>query len=282
MDLITLNELLIHTHDEYAIPAVNCFNLEMIQAVLEAAEELRSPIIVQSGSKDVNYSSPETIVAMAQATAKNKHVRFAIHLDHGHGYDMAVRCIRAGYTSVMFDGSTLNFQENIAMTSKVVELAHAAGISCEAELGTIGNRDEEGEKIANDYKTDPDAAGEFVRETSVDCLAIGIGNAHGFYPLPPKLDLARLEKIKTLTNIPLVLHGGSGLPEEQIKAAIKLGIAKINFSTAARNSMISQTKEYIEKKSENLKADLLYEAGRSGFKKAVYEMIHLCGSENKV
>jgi len=281
MDLVTLRELLDETNDEYAVPAVNCFNLEMIQSVLEVAEEFRSPIIVQSGSKDVLYSSPETIVAIAQAAAKNKHVRFAIHLDHGHDYDIAVRCIRAGYTSVMFDGSTLNFQENIAITSRVVELAHAAGTSCEAELGTIGDRDEEGEKIANDYMTDPDAAGEFVKGTGVDCLAVGIGNAHGLYPLPPKLDLGRLEKIKASTGIPLVLHGGSGLPEEQIKAAIKLGIAKINFSTSARNSMITHVKKYIDENSENLKADLMCEAGRAGFKKAVYEMVRLCGSENK-
>jgi ketose-bisphosphate aldolase len=281
MDLVTLRELLDETNDEYAVPAVNCFNLEMIQSVLEAAEELCSPVIVQSGPKDVQYSSPETLSAMAQAVAKNKRVPFALHLDHGHEYGLAARCIRAGYTSVMFDGSALDLQDNIAHTSKVVELAHSVGVSCEAELGTIGDKDEDGHKIANDYMTDPEAAEVFVRKTGVDCLAVGIGNAHGLYPLPPKLDLGRLEKIKASTGIPLVLHGGSGLPEEQIKAAIKLGIAKINFSTSARNSMITHVKKYIDENSENLKADLMCEAGRAGFKKAVYEMVHLCGSENK-
>jgi len=281
MNLVTLNELLSRTNKEYAVPAVNCFNLEMIQAVLEAAEELCSPVIIQSGPKDVLYSSPETLSAMAQAVAKDKRVPFAIHLDHGRDYGMAVRCIRAGYTSVMFDGSALDLQENIALTSKIVELAHSAGLSCEAELGTIGDRDEEGHKIENDYMTDPDAAEKFVQKTGVDCLAVGIENAHGFYPLPPKLDLERLKKIQILTDIPLVLHGGSGLPDEQIKAAIHLGIAKINFSTAARSRMIVQVKEYVDRNSDSPKADLLCAAGRTGFKEAVYEMIRLCGSENK-
>jgi len=280
MNLVTLNELLSTTNKEYAVPAVNCFNLEMIQAVLEVAEELCSPVIIQSGPKDVQYSSPETLSAMAQVVAKNKRGPFAIHLDHGHDYGMAVRCIRAGYTSVMFDGSALDLQGNIALTSKIVELAHSAGLSCEAELGTIGDRDEEGHKIENDYMTDPDAAEKFVQKTGVDCLAVGIGNAHGFYPLPPNLDLERLKKIQT-PAIPLVLHGGSGLPDEQIKAAIHLGIAKINFSTAARSRMIVQVKEYVDRNSDSSKADLMCAAGRTGFKEAIYEMIRLCGSENK-
>ena len=191
MNLVALNELLSTTNKEYAVPAV-----------MEVAEELCSPVIIQSGPKDVQYSSPETLSAMAQAVAKNKRGPFAIHLDHGHDYGMAVRCIRAGYTSVMFDGSALDLQGNIALTSKIVELAHSAGLSCEAELGTIGDRDEEGHKIENDYMTDPDAAEKFVQKTGVDCLAVGIGNAHGFYPLPPNLDLERLKKIQTLTAIP--------------------------------------------------------------------------------
>ncbi len=281
MDLVTLNALFADAGGEYAIPAVNCYNLEMIQAVLEAAEEMRSPIIVQSGAKDVAYSSPEMIAAMTLATARNKRVRFAIHLDHGNGYALAEQCIQAGYTSVMFDGSTLDFRENLETTKRVVELAHAAGVSCEAELGTIGDRDESGEKIANAYMTDPAAADEFVQATGVDCLAVGVGNAHGFYPLPPNLDLERLEKIESLTQIPLVLHGGSGLPEAQIKAAIKLGITKINYSTAARMKMIAHTAAYLRENQENPKSDQMHKAGREGFKQAVYEVIRLCGSDDK-
>lgn len=282
MELVTLNDLLLDAKGKYAVPAINCFNLEMVQAVLEAAEEMRSPIIVQATPKDIAYSSAETVAAMAMAVGKKKDIRVAIHLDHGHSYEISVICIRAGFTSVMFDGSALPFEENIALSSKVAELAHYAGVSCEAELGSIGDTTESGEKVANAYMTDPDRSKEFVDATGIDCLAVGVGNAHGFYPLPPNLDLDRLMAIQKLALIPLVLHGGTGLPESQIKQAIKRGISKVNFSTILRSNMGMNIKECFKKSTDNIKVENIFMSGREGFKKAVYDVIQLCGSNNKL
>jgi ketose-bisphosphate aldolase len=282
MELVTLNDLLSDAKGDYAVPAVNCFNLEMIQAVFEAAEEMRSPIIVQAGSKDIAYSSAETVAAMVMTVGKKKDVRTVIHLDHGHSYEIAVQSIRAGFTSVMFDGSALPFQENIALSFKVAELAHYAGVSCEAELGTIGNTSETGEKIANVSLTDPDRAKEFVDATGIDCLAVGIGNVHGFYPLPPNLDFDRLAAIQKFVSLPLVLHGGTGIPEEQIKQAIKLGISKVNFSTIARSNMVMNMQTHFKNSSDNIRAEDICAAGRKGFKEAVCNAIQLCGSNNKL
>ena len=282
MELVTLNDLFLETKGDYAVPAVNCFNLEMIQAVLEAAEEMKSPIIVQAAPKDIKYSSAEAVAAMVMTAGKKKSIRTAIHLDHGHNYEIVVLCIRAGFTSVMFDGSALPFHENIAMSHKVAELAHHAGVSCEAELGSIGDTTETGQKIANVYLTDPDKAKEFVDATGIDCLAVGIGNAHGFYPLPPNLDLDRLAKIQKAVSIPLVLHGGTGIPEEQIKQAIKLGISKVNFSTIARSNMVMNIRTHLENNKDSIRAEEICAAGREGFKKAVCEAIQLCGSVNKL
>ena len=182
MELVTLNELLTDAQQEkYAVGAFNVFNLEGVKNILEAAEELESPVIIQAAMQEIKYSSGECLVGIVKSLALHKKVRIAIHLDHGPDFESAVKCIQYGFTSVMFDGSQLPFEENISQTNKIVEAARAAGVSVEAELGTIGNIDESGERINNPYLTDPVAAKDFASRTGIDCLAISFGTVHGLY-----------------------------------------------------------------------------------------------------
>ncbi|MEP7272119.1 MAG: class II fructose-bisphosphate aldolase [Acidobacteriota bacterium] len=224
-----------------AVAALNFYNAETLRAHIMAATALRAPLILQTTESTINYLGLRLAVAMARAAAEDTGQLFALHLDHGASYELAARCIDAGYTSVMIDGSKLAFADNIALTRRVVDLAHAAGVSVEGELGHVAHNDEGSDPSR--FYTDPEAARQFVNETQVDALAVAIGTAHGFYKGDVHLDFERLRAIRDAVGAtPLVLHGGSGVEDKLLTEAIDSGIAKINFGTEIKNTFTRAVK----------------------------------------
>lgn len=243
MSIVTNKELLDRAKaDHYAVAAFNTNNLEYIQAILEAAAELNSPVIIEAAKSEIDYMNGFTFVAMVKTLSERLSIPVGIHLDHGPSYDEAIRCINYGFRSVMYDGSALSLEENIANTRKVVEAAHACGVSVEGEIGVIGQAEDgpEGAVTNEDMigLADPLECEKFVKETGVDCFAAAIGNAHGIYKRDPELRFDLLEDIAARTNVPLVLHGGTGISPGDIRKAIKLGVSKINFSTVMRKGCL--------------------------------------------
>lgn len=229
-----------------AVAALNFYNAETLRAHINAANEAACSIILQTTESTINYLGLRMAVAMARAAAEEAQQPMALHLDHGTSYDLAARCIDAGYTSVMIDGSKLPFEENVAITRRVVELARARGVSVEGELGHVPHNEEapeDTEDIAKFY-TRPEDAARFVAETGVDALAVAVGTAHGFYKGAVRLDFERLEQIRdAVGDVALVLHGGSGLPAGLMRRAIECGIAKINFGTELKNAFTLAVKQ---------------------------------------
>ena len=224
-----------------AIAALNFYNAETLIAHLRAANVLNESIILQTTESTINYLGLGMIKAMASAAADELEKPVALHLDHGASYDLAARCIDHGYTSVMIDGSKLSFADNCAVSRRVVELAHAAGVSVEGELGHVGQNTEPA--AGESFLTEPRDAARFVSETGVDALAVAVGTAHGFYKGDVKLDFVRLQEISAaVPNTPLVLHGGSGVSAELLRQAIACGIRKINFGTELKNAFTNAVK----------------------------------------
>lgn len=224
-----------------AIAALNFYNAETLIAHLRAANALNESIILQTTESTINYLGLRMIKAMASAAADELEQPVALHLDHGASYDLAARCIDHGYTSVMIDGSKLSFADNCAVSRRVVELAHAAGVSVEGELGHVGQNTEPA--AGESFLTEPRDAARFVSETGVDALAVAVGTAHGFYKGDVKLDFVRLQEISAaVPNTPLVLHGGSGVSAELLRKAIACGIRKINFGTELKNAFTNAVK----------------------------------------
>ena len=226
-----------------AIAALNFYNAETILAHVAAAKMQKASIILQTTESTINYLGLRMILAMANAAAEEIERPVALHLDHGGSYELAARCIEHGYTSVMIDGSKLPFAENCAVTRKVVELAHGANVSVEGELGHVKHNDEIVPGDGSEVFTRPDDARNFVAETGVDSLAVAVGTAHGFYKGEVRLDFERLKQIKTATGLTaLVLHGGSGVPDDLLRQAIRCGISKINFGTELKNAFTRAVK----------------------------------------
>ncbi|MFD3270404.1 ketose-bisphosphate aldolase [Paenibacillus dendritiformis] len=219
----------------FGITAFNVHTLEMLQAVVEAAEDTQSPLILQTTVGTVKHLGPEYIVAAATTAAKLSSVPIALHLDHCTDYDLIVRCIRAGYTSVMIDASMHPYDDNVRMTQEVVRVALAAGVNVEAELGKVGGVEDDIVVEEEDARLAvPEECAAFVAATGVPTLAPAIGTAHGIYKGEPKIAFDRLEQIAKQVPVPLVLHGGSGIPEDQVKRCVKLGMAKMNVATELR------------------------------------------------
>ena len=218
-----------------AIAALNFYNVETLIAHVRAANALNESIILQTTEATINYLGLPMIRGMATAAADELQQPVALHLDHGSNYDLAARCIQHGYTSVMIDGSKLSFGDNCTLSRRVVELAHAAGVSVEGELGHVGQNNEP--TTDDKLLTEPNDAARFVSETEVDALAVAVGTAHGFYKGEVRLDFGRLREISAaVPNTPLVLHGGSGVSAELLRKAIACGIRKINFGTELKNA----------------------------------------------
>src|SRR6185369_2489382 len=225
-----------------AIAALNFYNAETLIAHVRAAKASNESIILQTTEATIDYLGFGMIVAMATAAADQLEQPVALHLDHGSRYELAARCIDKGYTSVMIDGSKLSFRDNCALTRRVVELAHASGVSVEGELGHVGQNSEPTAGDTNLF-TEPNDAARFVSETGVDALAVAVGTAHGFYKGEVKLDFGRLKEISAaVPNTPLVLHGGSGVSAELLRKAIACGIRKINFGTELKNAFTMAVK----------------------------------------
>ena len=262
----------------YAIPAFNFENMEMLQAILAAAEELGSPVLLQTTPSTLKYMTLRQAYAMAKAEADAVRVPVALHLDHCESYEGVCDALDAGYSSVMIDASKLDFEENIAVTRQTVQAAHARGVTVEAELGTVGGKEDS--HSASIAYTDPGEAVDFFRRTGVDIFAVAIGTAHGFYKGEPKLDFALLQKLAGLIDAPLVLHGGSGIPDEMIRKTIELGICKVNFATELRAAMTAAVRQAL--KDESIIDPKKFMApGREAVKSLCMHKIGLCGSDHK-
>jgi ketose-bisphosphate aldolase len=225
-----------------AVAALNFYNAETLLAHVRAAESSKQSIILQTTESTIDYLGLRMILGMATAAADQLEHAVALHLDHGGSYELAARCIDAGYTSVMIDGSKMTFADNCALTRRVVELAHSAGLSVEGELGHVGQNSEASARDTQ-FLTKPGDAARFVTETNVDALAVAVGTAHGFYNGEVRLDFGRLKEINAaVPNTPLVLHGGSGLSAALLDEAIGCGIRKVNFGTELKNAFTNAVK----------------------------------------
>ncbi len=281
MPLVTSNEMLLNAQKGgYAIGAFNADNMEIAKAIVAAAEELRAPVMVQITPYMAEYGGLETYFAIVEAEIKKATVPVCIHLDHGNSVEVAKQAIDAGYTSVMIDGSHESFEDNIAVTKKVVAAAEAHGVPVEAELGKIGGV-EDGLEVVADMNTDPLEAKEFVDRTGVSSLAIAIGTAHGFYAGTPVLNKVRVSEIKEKVSVPLVLHGASGLNEVDVKECIERGICKVNYATELRAAYTSACKKLFAEKPEVFDPKEMGRAGIEAVKEVVKNRIRVCGCDGK-
>lgn len=241
--------------NHFSVPAFNAGSGQLLTAVVLACEETHSPFMMAIHPAELEFLR-DSFVSQVIYEANKTKVPVAIHLDHGASYEQAIHAIQLGFTSVMIDGSHLPFEENIALTKKVVEAAHAVGVSVEAELGTIGDTGNTVEGgMSEIVYTDPQKAEEFVARTKIDSLAIAIGTAHGIYPkdVQPELCLDILEEILNVVDIPLVLHGGSSNPDQEISQAVALGIAKINISSDIKIAFADKLREIISNGDKELR-----------------------------
>lgn len=250
--LYNMKEILaVAKENKFAIPAFNVADWSMFLGIMEECEASNSPVIIEIHPDELSFLGPEAVLAVKQRAMRSK-VPVCVHLDHCSDFKTIIYAIQCGFTSVMFDGASLSFEENIAGAKKVVEAAHAANVSVEAELGTIGstNPDDLEGGAAQIIYTDPDDAVKFVQETGVDTLAIAIGTCHGLYPagMKPELKLDILKEIEAKVNIPLVLHGGSNNPDKEIGESVTLGISKINISSDIKVAYFTKMREVLEDK----------------------------------
>ncbi|WP_018664301.1 ketose-bisphosphate aldolase [Heyndrickxia acidiproducens] len=246
--LITGKEMLdVAKANKFAVPAFNAGSGQLLTAIMESAEEKQAPFIMAIHPSELKFLR-DSFVAQVIYECNHSRIPIAIHLDHGASIEQVIHAIQLGFTSVMIDSSHLPFEENIKVTQEVVKIAHSVGVSVEAELGTIGDTGNTVEGgVTEVIYTDPDRAAEFVSRTNIDSLAVAIGTAHGIYPknVKPKLRLDILEKITKAVDIPLVLHGGSSNPDEEIAKAVQLGISKINISSDIKISFTEKLREIL-------------------------------------
>lgn len=267
----------------YAVPAFNVHNLETVQAVAETAAEMSSPVIMAGTPGTFSYAGTDYLVEICQAAARRYNLPLALHLDHHEEMDDIESKVRQGVRSVMIDGSHLPFAQNIALVRQAVKLCHRYGVSVEAELGRLGGQEDDLlVDSADSFFTDPMAAKEFVEATGIDSLAVAIGSAHGLYQGEPKLDFARLEKIRQRVDIPLVLHGASGIPEAMIARAIALGVCKVNVATELKIAFADAVKGYFSQHPDANDPRKYITPGKLAMKAVVAEKIRICGSDGQL
>jgi len=264
----------------YAVGAFNTDNMEILQAVIAAAVKLHSPVILQANPVIVEYAGLDYFFAMAKTAAKSADVPVAIHLDHGNSFDLAMKALRTGYTSIMFDGSHMDIHENTRITKSIVDACIPAGIPVEAEIGKVGGKEDKIDAGEGEY-TDVDEAADFADKTGVSSLAVAIGTAHGVYKGIPKLNYELLSRLRNALSIPLVLHGASGLPDEALTECIRRGICKINFATELRMAYTEGLKEFFAEKPESFDAKEYGRHAREKVMLKVMERIRICGSEGR-
>ncbi|MGL6106986.1 tagatose-bisphosphate aldolase subunit GatY [Romboutsia sp.] len=282
MALVTTTEMLKKAQEgNYAVGAFNVENMEMVMAVIAAAEELQAPVILQTTPSTVKYAGLDYYLANAKVAAERSSVPVAMHLDHGSSFDLAMQALRTGYTSIMIDGSHGSFEDNISLSKSVVDACKPSFIPVEAELGKVGGKEDDLDGGEGSAYTDPMEAKEFVERTGISSLAIAIGTAHGLYNGEPKLDLDRLSEIREVVSVPLVLHGGSGVPEETIIESIKRGICKVNYATELRIAYSDGVKKVLNEAPETIDPKKYGAAGLQFVKDFVKDKIVVCGSKGK-
>jgi fructose-bisphosphate aldolase class II len=269
--------------NNFAIPAFNISDWAMFNGIIDISEELAAPVIIAIHPDEVSHITTDLIAAM-HSRAHRASVPVAIHWDHGGTFEQMIVAIQAGFTSVMIDASLLPFDENVALTRKVVEAAHAVGVQVEGELGTIGANDSYGESGAAEIiYTNPDDAVRFVQETGVDSLAIAIGTSHGLYPAEknPELRHDLLEQIKAAVKIPLVLHGGSSNPDAELRRAVELGVNKINISSDIKVSYHNRMREILGTDERLREPNAIQPEPIAAMKVTAAEKIKLFGADGK-
>ncbi len=282
MGLVTTKKFLLDAQKNgYGVCGFNIHNLETLKAAISTAFEERAPIILQATPGTVRFAGSDYLASMAKVASEKYDIPIAMHLDHGEDYRMVMECLRAGFTSIMIDGSQLPYNENISLVKKVVETAHLMGVPVEAELGMIGGIEDDLVAEVNDLYTDPKVAVDFVAKTGIDSLAIAIGTAHGLYKKKPQLDFDRLAQIRQRVAIPLVLHGASDLPDESVRRCIELGISKINIATELKIAFSGAIKTVFHTKSEENDPRKLFTPGIEAMKAVVKNKLHLTGSVGK-
>ncbi|EGP5402222.1 ketose-bisphosphate aldolase [Enterococcus faecium] len=283
--LVTGKEILAVANEKgFAVPAFNAGSGQLLNAVIEACEEAQAPVMIAIHPEELKFLT-DSFVAQVKYAAQQTDIPICIHLDHGADFNQIIHAIRLGFTSVMIDASHLSYETNVMLSKKVVEAAHAVGISVEAELGTIGdtgNTIEGG--VSEIIYTDPSTAQAFIEETGIDSLAIAIGTAHGIYPkeLKPKLRLEILETIRSLTTIPLVLHGGSSNSDEEIRQAVELGINKINISSDIKIVFAEKLRDILNSGDLEIREpNVLFPPCMEAVKQVALDKIHLFKADNK-
>jgi fructose-bisphosphate aldolase class II len=267
---------------QYAVGAFNCLSLENVLGAIQAAEELRSPIILELAEVQFPYSPIAKMVPLFLDVARNASVPVAVHLDHGQSFQTCARAIQLGFQSVMIDSSSLPLEENIRITRAVTQMANAFGVDVEAELGRVGDASaKSGTAATADVFTDVEEAALFVEQTGIDALAIAIGNLHGKYVATPKLNIQRLREIKQRIKLPLVLHGGTGTSDEDFKSCIHNGICKINVATAIQIGITDKIKQYMATSDNPNYIEMKYKMTEAT-KEVVAKHLLLFESNNKV
>ena len=279
--LVNMSNILADAREgHYGVGYFNAVNVEMARSVIETAEELRSPVIVGTAEVLLPAMSLEHVAEYLIPMAKKATVPVCVHYDHGLSFDKCTQALELGFTSVMYDCSTASYEENVESLAEMVRLCHAAGATVEGELGHVGDNEGAGALLhPADFYTDPEAAADFVARTGVDALAVAVGNAHGDYKFPPKLDFERIKIIAERTGIPLVLHGGSGLSDSDFRTAVSLGICKINIFTDIDKAGKAGIEEGLAAGARTLMQLMPYEI--AAMKKVVHNKLALFGSVGK-
>ncbi|MBN2005273.1 MAG: class II fructose-1,6-bisphosphate aldolase [Anaerolineae bacterium] len=281
--LVTSKELLLDAQKNgYAVGAFNTNNLEITQAIIQAAEVKKAPVLVQISAGALKYAGADYLPMLVAKFAQMASVPVAIHLDHGPSFEVVMQCLRTGFTSIMRDASKLPYEENVAEVRKVVEVCHAVGVPVEAEIGKIGGAEEHvvvSEREA--LMSDPDECARFAEDGGFDFLAVAIGNAHGFYKGDPKLDFKRLEAIRDRVSIPLVLHGASGIPDAQITMAVERGICKINIDTEIRNALVRSIQKYVAENPDQIDPRKVFGPGIKAMQAVVEQKIEIFKSAGR-
>ena len=274
MTLVSSQQLLRNAQEAgYALGAFNVYNLETLQGVVEVSQELSVPVILQASESTLRFTGIDTLSALVKSIARGCPTPLVWHLDHGHSLEIVKECVQAGFTSVMIDASDKPLGENIKITKGIVKLARTAGVQIEAELGKVGRR---GKSVATKFLTDPEDARVFVGETGVNSLAVAIGTVHGLYRGEPNMDFQRLSAIRESVDVPLVLHGGTGLPNNILQRAIKQGICKVNIATEQKMAFL----DGMRRGFAETKTDIRYVLGQGkcALKKVVKMKIRVLGT----
>ena len=284
MALANLNDVLRDAYDSgYAVGAFNAINMEFIQAIVRAAEELDAPVIVQISQAAADYAGVEEIAAVARVVARKASVPVVVHLDHATRQEIVEQAIKAGFTSVMFDGSSLPFEDNVRLTAAVVRMAHDAGATAEGEIGKVpsaAKRDWTPEELAG-LMTTPEEAREFVMRTGVDALAVSVGSVHKMKAQQAVVDSKRISEIKRVVEVPLVLHGSSGVTDQSLREAIRSGIAKVNIATALSQDFLRAVRSQLEENPSVSDARVVLDAARQAVASSVAEKIKVLDSAGK-